>query len=149
MLGVEVWVIAGRAKKRKYYPLHEVSQQLTQPVRENLLIFHVLTGCDTTSVFSGHGKRSCWKKFQKHTVLVSGFGYDEGSHQVNNLCVTYMVHRNSQQPTISDCSCLVRPRMVWICCLQLMMLWNLIHYVPIVRQRSGYKQTKNTDATTA
>ena len=73
---VEVWVIVGTAKKRKCYPVHEVSQRLTQPVRDNLLSFHALTGCDTTSAFSSDGKKSYWKTFQKHPFLVSGVGYD-------------------------------------------------------------------------
>jgi len=55
---VNVWMIAGTAKNQKCYPVHEVSQSLTQPVRDNLLNFHALTGCDTTSTFSGHGKKS-------------------------------------------------------------------------------------------
>ena len=46
---VEVWMIAGIAKKQNCYPVHEVSQQLKQPVRHNLLSFHALTGCDTIS----------------------------------------------------------------------------------------------------
>jgi len=58
MPAVEVWMVAGIARKRKCYPLNEVSQRLTQPVRDNLFSFHALTGCDTTPAFSGHGKRS-------------------------------------------------------------------------------------------
>ena len=71
---VEVW-IAGTAKKRKCYPAHEVSHRLTQPVGDNLLSFYALTSCDTTSAFSGHGKKSCWRTFQKHPLLV-GVGRD-------------------------------------------------------------------------
>lgn len=55
----EVWMISGTAKKRKCYPINALSERLTQPVRNNLFSFHALTGCDTTSAFSGHGKRSC------------------------------------------------------------------------------------------
>jgi len=69
-------MIAGTAKKRKSYPVHEAFQRLTQPVRDTLLSFHALTRCDTTSSFSGQGKKSCWKTFQKHPFLVSGVGHD-------------------------------------------------------------------------
>jgi len=31
---IEVWMIAGTAKNRKYYQVHEVSQRPTQPLRE-------------------------------------------------------------------------------------------------------------------
>ena len=51
----EVWMISGTAKKRKCYPVHAVSQRLTPAVRDNLLSFHALTGCDSTSSFTGHG----------------------------------------------------------------------------------------------
>ena len=57
MSTVEVWMITGIDKKRKCYPVHGVSQRLTQPVSDNLLSFHALTSCDTTSTFSDHGKK--------------------------------------------------------------------------------------------
>jgi len=72
----EVWMVSGTAKNRKCYPLHAVSERLTQPVRENLLSFHALTGCDTTSYFSGHAKKSCWKAFESQPLLVKGIGRD-------------------------------------------------------------------------
>ena len=45
----EVWMISGTAKKRKCYPIHAVSERLAKPVVDNLLSFHALTGCDSTS----------------------------------------------------------------------------------------------------
>ena len=73
---VEVWMIAGTAKKRKCYPVHLVSQRLTPAVRDNILGFHAITGCDSTSSFTGHGKRSCLKTFMKYPQLVKGVGRD-------------------------------------------------------------------------
>ena len=72
----EVWMISGTAKKRKCYPIHELSEIFAKPLRDNLLGFHTFTGCDTTSAFSGHGKRSCWKTFKNHPHLVQGIGHD-------------------------------------------------------------------------
>ena len=72
----EVWMISGTAKKRKCYPIHALSERLAKPLRDNLLGFHAFTGCDTTSAFSGHGKRSCWKTFQNHPHLVQGISRD-------------------------------------------------------------------------
>ena len=60
---VEVWMISGKAKSRKCYPVHEASQRLTQSVNTNVLSFHALTDCDTTSAFHGYRKKSCWKTF--------------------------------------------------------------------------------------
>lgn len=63
-------MISGTAKKRTCYPVHDVRE------RHNLLSFHALTGCDTTSAFSGHGKKKCWKIFQNQPLLVNGIGRD-------------------------------------------------------------------------
>lgn len=73
---VETWMISGTAMKRKCYPVHIIARTLAEPVKDNLLSFHALTGCDTTSSFSGHGKKSCWKIFEKHPQLVNGIGRD-------------------------------------------------------------------------
>ena len=59
----EVWMVSGTSTQPKCYPLHTLSNQLSQCVRENLLSFHALTGCDTVSSFSGYGKKKCWKIF--------------------------------------------------------------------------------------
>jgi len=72
----EVWMISGRAKKRKCYPIHALSKRFAKPLRDNLLCFHAFTGCDTSSAFSGHGKQSCWKTFKNHPHLVQGIGRD-------------------------------------------------------------------------
>ena len=72
----EVRMISGTAKKRKCYPIHAVSERLAKPVVYNLLSFHALTGCDSTSSFSGHGKKKCWKIFQNQPLLVNGIGRD-------------------------------------------------------------------------
>ena len=72
----EVWMISGTAKKRKCYPIHVPPERLAKPLRDNLLGFHAFTGCDTTSAFSGYGKRSCWKTFQNHPHLAQGIGRD-------------------------------------------------------------------------
>ena len=72
----EIWMISGTARKRKCYPTHTVSERLLIHIRENLLGFHALTGCDTSSAFSGHGKNTCWAIFQSQPLLVSGIGRD-------------------------------------------------------------------------
>ena len=99
---VEVWMITGTAKNRKSYPVHEISQRLTQPVRDILLSCHVLTGCDTTSAFSGHGKKSCWKTFQNHPFLVSGVGHDGELAPVEKIL--YHLYGTQKQPIINIAS---------------------------------------------
>ena len=46
---VETWMVAGTAIKRKCYPVHKIGENLTSDVKNNIISFHTLTGCDTTS----------------------------------------------------------------------------------------------------
>lgn len=70
---VETWMVSGTTKKRKCYPIHAIGHTLSNDIRDNLLSFHALTGCDTSS-FHGHGKKSCWKAFVDNPHLVHGVG---------------------------------------------------------------------------
>ena len=70
----EVWMVSGTSTEQKCYTVHTLSNQLSQPVRENLLSFHARTGCDTVSSFSGYGKKTCWKTFQRQPDSVSSIG---------------------------------------------------------------------------
>ena len=65
---------------------------------DNLLSFHALTGCDTTSSFSGHGKKKCWKIFQNQPLLVNGIGRDGELTPIEQfVCCLY---GTPAQPTI-------------------------------------------------
>ena len=70
----EIWMISGTSTQQKCCPVHTLSNQFSQFVRENLLSFHALTGCDTVSSFSGYGEKNCWKIFQKQLDSVSSIG---------------------------------------------------------------------------
>ena len=87
---LEVRMISGTAKKRKCYPMHAVSERLAKPVVYNLLSFHALTGCDSTSSFSGHGKKKCWKIFQNQPLDVNGIGRD--GDQAPTVCRSPVWH---------------------------------------------------------
>jgi hypothetical protein len=45
-------------------------------VIQNILGLHAFAGCDTTSSFSGYGKKKCWKVFEEHPHLPYGIGRD-------------------------------------------------------------------------
>ena len=64
----EFWMIYEITKKRTFYPIQSLSERLTQPLRDNLLRFHALTGCDTTLAFSGHGKLFFLRKTHFRTI---------------------------------------------------------------------------------
>ncbi len=70
----EIWVSAGTQQKRRYIPIQEIHNGLEPNVRSNLLAFHAVTGCDTTSQFAGHGKRTAWKTFLTHPQLLDELG---------------------------------------------------------------------------
>lgn len=70
----EIWMTAGTSKLPKNIPIHEISKSLPVEICKNLVAFHALTGCDTTSQLSGHGKRLCWKAFSKSPDLLDNFG---------------------------------------------------------------------------
>lgn len=43
-------------------------------VRDSLVAFHSLTGCDTVSQFCGMGKKTAWKIFLQHPELLTTLG---------------------------------------------------------------------------
>lgn len=53
----EVWMISGTTKKRQSHPMHFISQNLLQDVKENLLSFYALTGSVNME------KKKHWKTF--------------------------------------------------------------------------------------
>ena len=56
----ELW-LAISGKKKRYIPVHAVANQLSPDLRDNIMAFHSLTGCDTTSQFYGISKASAWE----------------------------------------------------------------------------------------
>ena len=56
----EVWMVAGTKQKLKYIPVHQIRESLNLQVCRNLLAYHAITGSDSTSQFSGHGKKKTW-----------------------------------------------------------------------------------------
>ena len=51
----EIWMRAGTLKNTKNIPVHLID--IPSEVKQNLMLFHALTGCDSTSQFSGKVKR--------------------------------------------------------------------------------------------
>lgn len=69
----EVWMDAGTTKKPKHIPVHQVRQSLQQDVVKNLLAFHAITGCDSTSQFAAHGKKTAWKTYVDAPTALDDF----------------------------------------------------------------------------
>ncbi|MES9880098.1 MAG: hypothetical protein ABW185_04375 [Sedimenticola sp.] len=77
----KMWMKAGTAKRRKYIPVHEIRQQLTEPVVDALIPFHAMTGCDTVSYFAGHSKAMAWKVLNTDSDLLKDLGKGELTDQ--------------------------------------------------------------------
>ena len=86
-----VWMIGGTARERRCYPVHTIYKNLPQDVLNNILGFHALTGSDITSSFPEFGKRSCWKMFIQHPLLLDRVGRDGPFEPVEEfICYLYM-----------------------------------------------------------
>ena len=68
--GQEIWMRAGTSRKPFNIPVHMI--KLSAKEISALPAFHAITGCDSTSQFHGHGKKSAWKTFQTHHELLQG-----------------------------------------------------------------------------
>ena len=52
-----------------------------ESLRENMMAFDALAGCDTTSPFSGIGKKSAWSVFEECPMLLKHLGEAEQPDQ--------------------------------------------------------------------
>ena len=69
-----LYMKAGTSKAPKYYSVHEIRMLLSADHVDTLLAFHAITGCDSVSQFSCHGKKTAWKVFQQHHTDLIGLG---------------------------------------------------------------------------
>jgi hypothetical protein len=60
--------------KPNYIPVHDIARKRNPMMLKNILAYHAITGCDTTSAFSGQTKASSWITFNVHADLVNVFG---------------------------------------------------------------------------
>ncbi len=93
-----LWMLSGTAKKRQYIPIDAVFNNLPRDSATNLLPFHALTGCDTTSYFANHTKRFSWKVFKEHHQLLKNYGIGELTEETIRsskmfVCRIYGVHK--------------------------------------------------------
>ena len=65
---------AGSSKNPQYIPVHDIQKAITDSQVDTLLAFHAITGCDSVSQFSGHGKKKAWQVFQQHHNDLSDLG---------------------------------------------------------------------------
>ena len=66
-------------KKPKYLPIHSICERLKETILEveTILFFHAITGCDTVLHFAGHSKKTSWRTFKEHHMLLRNLGNSE------------------------------------------------------------------------
>ena len=87
-----LWMRTGSSKDQTYIPIHDIVGTLSTDILKGLLAFHAFTGSDTTSFFFKKGKRSAWKTFVRHPVLMHGIGQgsDEPSPEMENHAESFV-----------------------------------------------------------
>ena len=55
-----LWIAFGTGKSFRYLAIHEIAAAIGPQKALALPMFHALTGCDTVSAFTGHGKKTAW-----------------------------------------------------------------------------------------
>ena len=69
----ELWVSYGTGKSHKVLPAHVFAKVLGSSKSRCLPFFHALKGCDTTSCFAGHGKRTAWATWENVPDVTRAF----------------------------------------------------------------------------
>ena len=99
----------GTKQKPRFTAIHAIT--LPENIRKNMLQFHALTGCDSTSQFTGIGKRSAWGIFcnNNNSELLYELG---GDHTLNtpamarveeSVCRLYARHLDHQHTGTQNC----------------------------------------------
>ena len=128
--------MAGTSKKIKLYPVTSIAQKLPRNVHLNILGFHALSWCDTTSAFSGISKKTCWKKYVLCIDILSDVGGNRQSDKAEKfVCLLYVFHEDSVDDAIHLLFDKVKktPK----CSRQQLMRWNYTLQEQIIKQAYG------------
>ena len=96
----------------KYFPVHEIRMLPYMNLVDTLLAFHAITGCDSVSQFSGHGKKTAWAVFKQHHTDLASLGkgsltLDTLLHQQRNSSARYTACPRFIHETNHESSCFV------------------------------------------
>ena len=64
---------AGTSKKPRCIPVHIIRDSISPLLVRNILAYHAITGSDSTSQFSGHGKLSTWQRYKSDPSVLDTF----------------------------------------------------------------------------
>jgi hypothetical protein len=92
----EIWIASGTSQNRTFIPVHNID--LPPTIIDNIIAFHAITGCDTTSQFKGKGKKTAWKIFLKCPQLLNLLGSKELSPEVISGAEEFVCRLYTNEP---------------------------------------------------
>ena len=93
--------MSGTSKKKRYILVSEVFNNLPRDAVPSLSPFHALSGCDTTSFFANHSKKTSWKTFLQHYALIKQLGLGDLTDETIQSCETFVCRMYNVQTTDS------------------------------------------------
>ena len=66
----QLWIAFGTGKCFRYLSIREIAAAMGPQKALALPMFHALTGCDTVSAFTSHGKRTAWITWNSFPELI-------------------------------------------------------------------------------
>lgn len=69
----EMWIAFGAGSNFSYIAIHKVAAALGPTTSSALLAFHSFTGCETTYLFCGRGKKNAWDTWHVYPEVTEAF----------------------------------------------------------------------------
>ena len=88
----QVWLKVGTSNSHRFIATQNIRAALGPELCNNLLSFHDISGCDTTSQFCGIGKKVAWKVYQQNPHLLDGIGVGVLSPEKWQNVAKFVVH---------------------------------------------------------
>jgi hypothetical protein len=103
-MDIKIWMMAGTSKSPENIPIHSVLETNlpTRRMAQNLLAFHSITGCDTTSFFYGISKKKAYKVYEQDVNLLEGIGEAELTDEKIKLAEVFICKLYNQVTDTSD-----------------------------------------------
>jgi hypothetical protein len=103
-MDIKIWMMAGTSKSPKIKPIHSVLETNlpTRRMAQNLLAFHSITSCDTTSFFYGISKKNAYKVYEQDANLLEEIGEAELTDEKIKLDEAFICKLYNQVTDTSD-----------------------------------------------
>ena len=89
----ELFFKTGVSQRQGFIPMHSVARNLGITLSAALPVIHTLSGCDSTSAFSGIGKKRWLKVASQHHEIIERLCYIEGMYRASFTVVQWETGR--------------------------------------------------------